>query len=206
MKGENFYDLNLKIAAQFKIDFDKEGKVGTVGFECPSKNPKEMEDFAKAFINSGVRVSGDIPQDPKFWQQFRQEYLSDSKHSAQEWDKLTSNLPDELIGRPKTNTQSNSATANPLNKSKPQNQPGGLIANLLKPNQPQQTDAENLTPPRPTRKPSKKEIKKMRREGFNPRDPEQVARYMQQQKRKQGQDKNNTAANNMPPRDNDYGR
>ena len=164
-----------------------------------------MEDFAKAFINSGIRVSGDIPQDPKFWQQFRQEYLSDSKHSAEEWDKLTANLPDKLIGRQKNNNQNTAAANNQQNLSGQQNRPNSLIAKLMQSNQSENQPQEDLLPKRPQRKPTKSEIKKMRREGFNPRDPEQVARYLHQKEQKHKQERNNTAAN-MPRRDDDYSR
>lgn len=205
LKSKNFYDLNLKIAAQYKAEFDKEGKTGTICFTSGNKNPKEMEDFAKAFINSGIRVSGDIPQDPKFWQQFRQEYLSDSKHSAEEWDKLTANLPDKLIGRQKNNNQNTAAANNQQNLSGQQNRPNSLIAKLMQSNQSENQPQEDLLPKRPQRKPTKSEIKKMRREGFNPRDPEQVARYLHQKEQKHKQERNNTAAN-MPRRDDDYSR
>lgn len=205
LQGKDNYDLNLQIAARFKADFDKEGKVGTVGFECKNKDPKEMEDFAKAFINSGVRVSGDIPQDPKFWQQFKNEYLSDPKHSTQEWDKLTANLPGELLGRSQTNEKTN-PQSNFLNKT--QSQPGqsnSLLSRLMQPTPTENQSQEEQPPKRPQRKPTKSEIKKMRREGFNPRDPEQVARYLHQKEQKHKQERNNTAAN-MPRRDDDYSR
>lgn len=30
-----------------------------------------MAAFAKAFINEGIAVGGDVPQDPKFWQNLK---------------------------------------------------------------------------------------------------------------------------------------
>lgn len=80
-----------------------------VAFESPNKDPVEMEIFAKTFINEGIGVAGDVPQNPKFWQDFKKEYLANPEHSAEQWKHLTRKVPPEYMGdrsREQTQTQS----------------------------------------------------------------------------------------------------
>lgn len=68
-----------------------------------------MEIFAKTFINEGIGVAGDVPQNPKFWQDFKKEYLANPEHSAEQWKHLTRKVPPEYMGdrsREQTQTQS----------------------------------------------------------------------------------------------------
>lgn len=64
---------------------------------------KDREDIkeacARSAIEHGIIIKGDLPQDPKFWQSFKNEYLADKKHKPEDWERLTAHMPDELLGR-----------------------------------------------------------------------------------------------------------
>lgn len=164
-KTKDFYEMNLKIASQFKMEFDKKGKIGTVRYTAENKDPQKMQDFARAFINSGVRVAGDIPQDPQFWQSLKNEYLSNPDHSPEQWDNLTSNLSDELVGRSPQKEQSQENANSQIQHNE---------QNDTTPTPQTQTNGKNPV--------TKNQIKAMSRNGYNPRDPEQVSRHDQKQK------------------------
>ena len=164
-KTKDFYEMNLKIASQFKMEFDKEGKIGTVKYTDENKDPQKMQDFARAFINSGVRVAGDIPQDPQFWQTLKNEYLANPEHSPEQWDNLTSKLSDELVGRPPQKEQSQENANSQIQHNE---------QNHTTPTPQTQTNGKNPV--------TKNQIKAMSRKGYNPRDSEQVARHDQNQK------------------------
>lgn len=60
-----------------------------------------MAAFAKAFINEGIAVGGDVPQDPKFWQNLKKEYLNNPEHSIDNWQHLTRKVPPQYMGEMK---------------------------------------------------------------------------------------------------------
>lgn len=64
-----------------------------------------MAAFAKAFINEGIAVGGDVPQDPKFWQNLKKEYLNNPEHSIDNWQHLTRKVPPQYMGEMKMNTR-----------------------------------------------------------------------------------------------------
>lgn len=73
-EAKNYEELNKLIAGSYKKENEKrpdKGKNSIVEYHTSDKNPQKMAAFAKAFINEGIAVSGDVPQDPKFWQNLK---------------------------------------------------------------------------------------------------------------------------------------
>ena len=108
-------ELHALAAKSFKKHHETlpdKGKNKLVFYLTTKKDPQNLEAFAKAFINEGVAIDGikgDVPQDPKFWQNFKQEYLANPEHSAEEWNHLTRAVPAEYMGekrKEQTQTQS----------------------------------------------------------------------------------------------------
>lgn len=79
IKSKDFADFNRQLAAEFIANAKEKGKDPHCNFETADKDPKKMKTFAREFINAGVMVSGDLPNDPKFWNGFRQDYLKKSR-------------------------------------------------------------------------------------------------------------------------------
>ncbi len=86
--ADNNYDLNDKLAKAFKeghgnsdkplsINFSASNNLGGVSLE------QRKRDFAKAFINNGIIPKGDIPMDKEFWQEFKNEYLSNKENTPE---------------------------------------------------------------------------------------------------------------------------
>lgn len=103
IQSADLYELNSKIAETFKTDALKKGRTPECWFKANPNIPVDIntqkQNFAKAFINAGVIPHGDIPQDPKFWQNFKNEYLNNPKNTPEQWEKLTNHIPDKVIGR-----------------------------------------------------------------------------------------------------------
>lgn len=97
-------ELHALVAKSFKKHNETlpdKGKNSLVSYITPKKDPQDLEAFAKTFINEGIAVNGikgDVPQDPKFWQDFKQEYLANPEHSVEEWKHLTRAVPAEYMG------------------------------------------------------------------------------------------------------------
>lgn len=132
--SKDSYELNQQIAKEFKQNAAQTGKEAQCRYESTSKDPEFMKNVAKAFINEGVVISGDIPNDPKFWNDFKQEYLNNQENSLEEWNRLTRKIPPEYMGKDK-----NLSTE----KSSPQISKAEHIKNL------RNGVNINLTPPQP---------------------------------------------------------
>ena len=92
-EAKNYEELNKLIAGSYKKENEKrpdKGKNSIVEYHTSDKNPQKMAAFAKAFINEGIAVGGDVPQDPKFWQNLKKEYLNNPEHSIDETIPFTS--------------------------------------------------------------------------------------------------------------------
>lgn len=102
-QSRDFYEIASQVALQYKELDEKDGKKRQIAYYNKNKDPEKIALSAKAFINNGVMISpeGDIPQSPEFWSQFKQEYLQNN-HTEKDWNEITANLPDELLGRPKS--------------------------------------------------------------------------------------------------------
>lgn len=108
-------ELHALAAKSFKKHLESlpdKGKNKLLSYITPKKDPHDLETFAKTFINEGLAIDGikgDVPQDPKFWQNFKQEYLANPEHSAEEWNHLTRAVPAKYMGekrKEQTQTQS----------------------------------------------------------------------------------------------------
>lgn len=99
VKAENPYELFNKI----NDEMVKGGvKAATLTLGPKSKDREDIkEGCARSTIEHGIILNGDYPQNPKFWQSFKADYLKDNKHSVEEWEKLTNHIPDEIMGREK---------------------------------------------------------------------------------------------------------
>lgn len=105
--GKTEDELNSQLAQEFLKEASRTGKEPYAKLTDPKKNPESMKSFAKNFINAGVQVDGDLPNDPQFWQQLKQDYLKNPEHNMDNWNKLTSKVPPEFMGE-KDKTQSKS--------------------------------------------------------------------------------------------------
>lgn len=105
--GKTEDELNSQLAQEFLKEAARTGKEPYAKLTDPKKNPESMKSFAKNFINAGVQVDGDLPNDPQFWQQFKQDYLKNPENNLENWNKLTSKIPAEYMGE-KAKTQTNS--------------------------------------------------------------------------------------------------
>lgn len=108
IKSKNLDDFNRKLAQVFKIHALKKRKEPFCHF-CMDKNKKEeektklSESFARAFINAGVVVAGDVPKSPKFWEKLKQDYLAKEGHTLDNWNRLTRFVPKEyMLGKEKS--------------------------------------------------------------------------------------------------------
>lgn len=97
-----------------------------------------MAAFAKAFINEGIAVGGDVPQDPKFWQNLKKEYLNNPEHSIDNWQHLTRKVPPQYIGEMK-----NEHSLSPTQATNPRAASGSFIKQLRNGNNPKLTPQQN---------------------------------------------------------------
>lgn len=95
-------DLNQKIAKELTNEKSSKAYFST----NQTLNKEWSESFTKNFIKEGIMVEGDIPESPQFWQELKQEYLRDGNTSAQDWNQVTQNIPDEKLGKENTETMS----------------------------------------------------------------------------------------------------
>lgn len=126
--GKNPDELNQKLAQEYVKDAEKKGKFPYAKLRTFKDDKEFMESFARNFIMSGVRVAGDLPEDPKFWQNLKQEYMQKDGNSEEMWNKLTKYVPDKSMGR----------------ERKPEQNMGKFVHNL------RNGINTNLTPPQQT--------------------------------------------------------
>lgn len=100
-------ELHAQLAQEFLKEAQRTGKEPYTHFTNTPKKPESMKSFAKNFINAGVQVDGDLPNDPQFWQQLKQDYLKNPEHNMEQWNKLTAKVPPEFMGE-KAKTQDKS--------------------------------------------------------------------------------------------------
>ncbi len=107
VKGNDLDEFHKALAQKFKEKFARDnnpnGKTTlTLGKrdEVSAADKKHMESFARIFINEGVAVAGDVPQDPKFWNDLKKEYLQNKENTEENWNKLTRYVPRKSMGLP----------------------------------------------------------------------------------------------------------
>lgn len=100
IKSPNFEEFTTTLALSFKNEDGDTQNPPLVKFQ-DNKNsrytPEQIELQTKIFINNGVGIHGDVPKDPKFWQQFKTEYLNNKNNTPEMWDKLTSKVNPEYM-------------------------------------------------------------------------------------------------------------
>ena len=100
-------ELTSQPAQEFLKHAEKTGEEPYAHYTDTKKRPEGMKSFAKNFINAAVQVDGDLPNDPQFWQQLKQDYLKNPEHNMEQWNKLTAKVPPEFMGeKAKTKDQS----------------------------------------------------------------------------------------------------
>lgn len=140
-EAKNYEELNKLIAGSYKKENEKrpdKGKNSIVEYHTSDKNPQKMAAFAKAFINEGIAVGGDVPQDPKFWQNLKKEYLNNPEHSIDNWQHLTRKVPPQYMGEMK-----NEHTLSPTQATTPRAASGSFIKQLRNGNNPKLTPRQN---------------------------------------------------------------
>lgn len=140
-EAKNYEELNKLIAGSYKKENEKrpdKGKNSIVEYHTSDKNPQKMAAFAKAFINEGIAVGGDVPQDPKFWQNLKKEYLNNPEHSIDNWQHLTRKVPPQYMGEMK-----NEHSLSPTQATNPRAASGSFIKQLRNGNNPKLTPQQN---------------------------------------------------------------
>lgn len=140
-EAKNYEELNKLIAGSYKKEYEKrpdKGKNSIVEYHTSDKNPQKMAAFAKAFINEGIAVGGDVPQDPKFWQNLKKEYLNNPEHSIDNWQHLTRKVPPQYMGEMK-----NEHSLSPTQATNPRAASGSFIKQLRNGNNPKLTPQQN---------------------------------------------------------------
>lgn len=108
--GKTQDEMHTQLAQEFVKDAQKTGDVPYCRHTGPKDDKEGMKSFAKTFINAGVAIDGDVPNDPQFWQQFKQEYMKNPENKIENWNMLTSKIPPEYMGE-KSKQQSNSLSS-----------------------------------------------------------------------------------------------
>ena len=108
IKAPNFEQLNRQVLSTMKEASLREGKEPKVTFRSPNKERQAI--FAKsAILEHGITIGrgSTLPEDTKFWQELKKDYLKDSKHTEEQWNKMTRFVPDKIMGRTKEESSKN---------------------------------------------------------------------------------------------------
>ncbi len=98
IRGNSFEEINDKVCQNFKQKSIAEGKEPKIGFN--SSDPQKQQIFAHdAIIKHHMTISKGGPQDPQFWQNLKQEFLADKNNTPELWERLTRNIPDDIMLR-----------------------------------------------------------------------------------------------------------
>ncbi len=107
IKNKDLDDFHKQLAQKCKNQFTKENNPkGFVIFRlgedknCPVSDEKYMESVARNFINEGVAIAGDLPKNPEFWNNLKQEYLQNKENTEEIWNNLTRYVPRKSMGLP----------------------------------------------------------------------------------------------------------
>lgn len=98
LEGKNFEEINDKVCNYMKNDALSKGKEPKIGYT--GKNPEELKTFSRnAIMKHNVTILEGWSEDTKFWQDLKQKYLSDKSHKAEDWERMTRKIPDEVMQR-----------------------------------------------------------------------------------------------------------
>lgn len=102
-------EMHAAVAKQFLLHAAKSKKNvkdASVRFELYpwGKNKKEhKEAFARNFIKAGIAVEGDVPENPKFWENLKKEFLKNPSNDEKKWAHLTRYVPSEYMVKEEKN-------------------------------------------------------------------------------------------------------
>lgn len=98
IRAGSFEEINDKVCQNLKQKAIAMGKEPKIGFN--SNNPERHQIFAHdAIIKHHMTIIAGGPKDPQFWKNLKQEFLSDKNNSLELWEKLTRNIPNEVMLR-----------------------------------------------------------------------------------------------------------
>ncbi len=97
-EGKSFEEVNDKVCSYMKNDSLSKGKEPKIGFHCNDEDKKEI--FSRnAIMKHNVTILAGWPEDQKFWQDLKKEYLSDKSHKPEDWERMTRKIPDDVMQR-----------------------------------------------------------------------------------------------------------
>lgn len=97
-EGKSFEEVNDKVCSYMKNDSLSKGKEPKIGFYCNDEAKKEI--FSRnAIMKHNVTILAGWPEDQKFWQDLKKDYLSDKSHKQEDWERMTRKIPDDVMQR-----------------------------------------------------------------------------------------------------------
>lgn len=97
-EGKNFEEVNDKVCSYMKNDSLSKGKEPKIGFHSNDDTKKEI--FSRnAIMKHNVTILAGWPEDQKFWQDLKKDYLSDKSHKQEDWERMTRKIPDDVMQR-----------------------------------------------------------------------------------------------------------
>lgn len=97
-EGKNFEEVNDKVCSYMKNDSLSKGKEPKIGFYSNDDTKKEI--FSRnAIMKHNVTIMAGWPEDQKFWQDLKKDYLSDKSHKLEDWERMTRKIPDDIMQR-----------------------------------------------------------------------------------------------------------
>ena len=99
IEGKNFEEVNDNVCSIMKQASLAENREPQVSFH--SSNDEQRKIFSRnAVIKHGIVIGNDgYSQDKQFWQDLKKQYLEDGKGDLSEWERMTRNVPDDIMQR-----------------------------------------------------------------------------------------------------------
>ena len=99
LEGKDFEEITDKICANVKQQSLSENRESQISLHAADENERQI--FSRtAIMKHGMVIGRDgYSQDPKFWQEMKKEYLNTGKGRLSEWERMTRNIPDDIMQR-----------------------------------------------------------------------------------------------------------
>lgn len=99
-RAKKFAGLADDICAGIKQKQIAENRDTPVCFNTTEKfAEKKKKIFCRAALKNGLVIGEGYSNSPKFWKQMHEDYLKDPNHTEKGWDRLTSQIPDDVLGK-----------------------------------------------------------------------------------------------------------
>lgn len=99
-RAKKFAELTDDICAGIKQKQIAKNRNTPVCFNTTEKfAEKKKKVFCRSALKNGLVIGEGYSNSPKFWKQMREDYLKDPNHTEKEWDRLTSRIPDDVLGK-----------------------------------------------------------------------------------------------------------